>query len=72
MPWSGCKSPKRSVRPGRGAGKRREGVAQGSAERAWPAWMQAHARPDSLKEKAEGTAKRRFSAGSPGRQGGGD
>ncbi|MEP8859311.1 hypothetical protein ABKV83_12670 [Enterobacter asburiae] len=34
MPWSGCKSPKRFRK----------------AERAWPAWMQAHARPDSLKE----------------------
>ena len=26
------------------------GEAQGCAERAGPAWMQAHARPDSLKE----------------------
>ncbi len=46
------------------------GEAQGCAERARVAGTLHRARPESLKEKAEGTAKRRFSwqePGSPGR-----
>ena len=64
MPWSGCKSLRR-LPSGRGE-------AQGCAERAALQGRCLRPYPISRKEYAEGTAMRRFTAGCPGRQGGGD
>ena len=64
MPPSGCKS----LRRFRKAGARRMDAPRGRALQG----CYLRPSPISRKELAEGTAKRRFTAGSPGCQGGGD